>query len=144
MYREVKVGVNAGTGDPPYVWDVLILDVAYQEAMSFLNEDQYSHVASQVQEMARETDPSHSQVVSVDAVEGFLELREKGGPLGKINVRVFFWLDTRELAGGQRSHAIVILGAKKKESEGQTPVGWRLTMKRRLRKYRNGNYAGNG
>lgn len=136
MAKEIKVGVKAGAGEPPYVWSVLILDVAYEEAMSFLDEDQYSHLACEVQDMAREADPSHSAIASVDAIEDYHELRDKGGPLGKINVRVFFWLDTRK-----GSYAIVILGAKKKEAEGQTPVGWKLTMQRRLRKYRNGDYG---
>ena len=93
-----------------------------------------------MRELAREKDPTHSQSLSVDAVEDFHELREKGGVLGKINVRVFFAVDKRKTADIDH-HAIVVLGAVKKESEGKTPEGDRIRIKRRLRKYLAGEYG---
>lgn len=142
MAKEIKIGVQSATGGKTdYLWDVWILDLAFQEAMKFLDEDQYGHVAAQVREMAREFDPSHSVTASVDAIEDFYELREKGGPLGKINVRVFFFLDKRVI-GRKRNHAIVILGAIKKENQGQTPKGDKIRIGRRLRKYLAGDYGG--
>lgn len=36
----LKIGVQRGAGPPPgYRWTVLILDIAFDEAMSFLSED---------------------------------------------------------------------------------------------------------
>jgi hypothetical protein len=88
--KQVKVGVRVGGGIPPgYQWNVGILDFAYGEVTGFLTEAQYQHVAMQVKELARTESPSHCATVSVDVIEDFHELREKGGILGKINVRIF-------------------------------------------------------
>jgi hypothetical protein len=49
--RALKVGVRRGGGPPPgYRWTVLVPDIAYEEARSFLNEDQYQHEAMQVKD----------------------------------------------------------------------------------------------
>lgn len=140
MDGQVKVGVRIGVGIPPYQWSVWILDLAYDEAMKFLDESQYAYLSEQMRELAREKDPTHSQLLSVDAIEDFHELREKGGVLGKTNVRVFFAMDKRKTAGVDH-HAIVVLGAVKKETEGKTPEGDRIRIKRRLRKYLAGDYG---
>lgn len=142
MSKNIKFGVKAGAGpDPGYLWNVLILDLAFEDAMKFLNEAQYEYVAEQVRELAREEDPTHpSPALSVDAVENFHELREKGGVLGKINTRIYFTLDTREF-GDSRNHDIVILGAAKKEAEGQMSEGMKIRIRRRLRQYLSGAYG---
>ncbi len=132
--RQVKVGVRRGGGPPPgYRWTVLIPDIAYDEAMKFLNEDQYHHLAEQVKELARERNPTHSVTVSVDAIEDFHELRDKGGILGGMNVRVFFFLD-------KPNAALVILGAIRKTNDGPTPKADKIRMRRRKRKYLNGEF----
>jgi hypothetical protein len=136
MGKEVKVGVEEGSGPPPgYRWTVLILDIAFEEAMNFLNEGQYQHMAMQVKDLARDVDPTHSRTASVDAVGDFHELRDKGGVLGGMNVRVFFYLDKSKTA-------LVVLGAIKKQNDGPTPIGDRKRIDRRLRKYINGDYGG--
>lgn len=134
--NDVKVGVRRGRGPAPgYRWDVLILDIAYAEARKFLNDDQYQHVAMQVKELAREVDPTHSATASIDAVEDFHELRDKGGILGGLNVRVFFFLD-------KARHALVVLGAIKKPNDGPTPKPDKIRMARRKRRYLNGDFNG--
>ncbi len=136
MGNEIKIGVEAGGGPPPgYCWGVYILDCAFDEAMGFLSADQYQHVAMQFKELARETDPTHPKSASVDAVEDFHELRDKGGILGGMNVRVFFDVD-------KSKQVLVILGAIKKQNDGPTPMGDKRRMARRKRKYRNGEYSG--
>jgi hypothetical protein len=127
--KPVKFGVRKGAGPPPgYQWDVKVLDQAYSDAMSFLDECQYRHMADQVRELAMETDPTHSAVIDVKAIDDYYEIRDKGGVLGKINVRVFFFVrkEPREM---------VVLGAIKKEKEGQTPLGTKILMGNRKRKY---------
>ena len=92
--KQIKVGVRRGGGSAPgYQWDVDILDLAYHEACDFLDGDQYRHVAEQFQVLAMQGDPTHSQEISLDAVEGFFELRDWGGILYPRNVRVFFGVD---------------------------------------------------
>jgi hypothetical protein len=134
--KEVKVGVQRGGGPPPgYRWTVLILNLAFDEAQDILNEDQYQHMALQIKELAREVDPTHSETASVDAVEDFHELRDKGGVLGNLNVRVFFYLD-------KPRSALVVLGVIKKQNDGPTPKGDKKRMARRLRKYVKGEFEG--
>ena len=134
MEKKLEVGVRIGGGSPPgYLWNVVILKVARKESLKFLDETQYQHVSEQVKEMAREADPSHSQTQSVDDLGDFMELRDKGGPLGKINVRVFFFLDKEKTPG-----SIVILGAIKKENDGPTPGAVKVCMRRRKRLYLSG------
>ena len=115
--KQIKVGVRHGDGPPPgYVWSVGILDFAFAEVMGFLNEAEYGHIAMQVKELAREDDPSHSRTASVDQIQGFFELREKGGILGKKNVRIFFGLD-------KSKKTIVILGGLKRRTTERLLTG---------------------
>ncbi len=96
--------------------------------MSILNKDQYNHMAEQVRELARQDDPSHSVTIDVRPIEEFFEIRDKGGILHNINVRVFYFIY-------KKKRNIVILGTIKKENNGPTPVGDRITMRRRMRLY---------
>lgn len=131
--RQVKTGVRKGGGPRPgYKWSVLILDQAYKEASSAFTAAQYQHLAMQVKELARHENPSHSDVLSIDKIEDFYELREKGGLLGNINVRLFFGIDKAQ-------RAIVVLGALKKQNDGPTPTGDKVRMRYRWREYRRGN-----
>jgi len=135
MDKRLKVGVRAGAGPAPgYAWNVLVADLAYQDAMQFLEEHHYAHLAEQVRELARENDPTHSQFLDVRAIEDFYELREKHGPLGNMNVRVFFCLDKDQ-------RAIVILGTIKKQNDGATHVADKIRMRRRMRMYFSGGYG---
>ena len=70
----------------------------------------------------------------VRPIEGFHELRDKGGILGNLNVRVFFTLQKSE-------SALVVLGVIKKQNDGPTPAGDKIRMRRRMRKYVNGEYT---
>lgn len=135
MAKQVKIGVTQGGGPPPgYRWGVDILSEAHHEVMKFLSADQYAHLALQFKDLAGEADPTHSQTASVDAVEDFYELRDKGGILGGMNVRIFFLVDKQKTS-------IVVLGGIKKQNDGPTPPGAVIRMRRRARKYRNGEYA---
>ena len=133
--KPIKTGLLRGDGPPPgYIWNVLIFDLAFREAMSFLTEDQYQHLKMQFKELASENDPSHSQTCDVENIEDFHELRDKGGVLGKINVRVYFGLE-------HNKNNLIVLGCIKKESEGKTPTGDRIRMQRRWRKYKSGEFT---
>jgi hypothetical protein len=66
-----------------------IPDLSTQEAREFLTDAQYSHVAQQFRQLCREAEPTTSDLVDVRPIDDFHEMRDKGGPLGRINVRVF-------------------------------------------------------
>src|SRR4051794_28108963 len=121
MAKELKIGVHHGDGDPPYQWNVIVLDLAFHDGKQFLDDAQYHHMVEQIQELAREVDPTHPTTQIVARVEDLLELKDKGGPLGNINVRVFFMVDKPRVA-------IVILGAIFKQNNGPTPIGDKRRM----------------
>ena len=132
--KPVKVGVKVGGGPAPgYKWNVEILDVAYKEAMGFLDDDQYDHLANQVKELASGDDPTHSETISIDQIEEFHELRDWGGILHPFSVRVFFGVD-------KEKRSIVILGTLKKQNNGATPAGDKIVMRRRWRNCLKGEY----
>ena len=125
----------ACAGVPPgYLWNVPYLTLARDEAMGFLNEEQYAHVVDLLGALASEPSPTHANLVAVEAVEDFYELKDKGGILGKINLRVFFTVVPEE-------KAIVVLGAIKKESDGQTPTWAKTRIRYRLRKFHGGDFG---
>ena len=132
--KQIKIGVNRGGGPPPgYRWTVLVLEVAHKEAKGFLNEDQYEHLVMQLRDLAREADPTHSRTQSIDAVEDYHELRDKGGILGGMNVRVFFMLDKNQ-------SSLVVLGAIKKQNDGPTLNREKIRIRHRMRKYQRGEF----
>ena len=127
--KPVKVGVKEGDGPPPgYLWNVNILDHSYREARAFLDDDQYAHIASQFRELAGEVEPTQSLTVDVRPIDDFFELRDKGGLLKKINVRVFFCLC-------KITRTITVLGAINKKNDGQTPPYAKILMWNRMRRY---------
>src|SRR6266540_4770184 len=95
--NELKVGVWQGGGPPPgYKFTVLMPNLVYREARSFLTADQYEHGAGCMKDLAQHEDPTHSQTQRVESIDEFFELKDKGGILGKINLRVFFYVDKRK------------------------------------------------
>lgn len=127
--KSVKVGVHVGGGPPPgYAWTVKILDAAVREAREFLDDDQYGHLARQFRELATQDDPTRSQTIDIRPIEDFHELRDKGGILGKINARVFFFVHKPD-------RSIVALAAFGKQNNGPTPQGDKIRARFRKRHY---------
>jgi len=127
--KTVKTGVMVGGGEKPgYRWSVRYLTVARDEAMKVLDESQYHHIVDQFKELAYQKDPTHSKAVSVTKIENFFELRDKGGILGKLNIRAFFSVD-------KDTNNITVLGVIKKEADGKTPMCDKIRMRRRKREF---------
>jgi hypothetical protein len=135
MDKDLKVAAWQGSGPPPGLkYHIVIADLAIREARKFLTPDQNQHVAELLKDLAGEDDPTHSVTQSVDAIDDYFELRDKGGILGKINLRVFFYLDKKQ-------SVLLVLGAIHKGNEGQTPKAVRMRIRRRLRKYLSGEWS---
>ena len=125
--KRLKTGVVQGGGPPPgYSWNVGILDVAYNEAIEMIAAHQYRHLAWQFKELAMQRDPTRSELISLDQIEDFYELRDRGGPLGPLNVRVFFGVD-------DAGRSIIVLGTIAKKNDGKTRLGDKVRMRRRWR-----------
>jgi hypothetical protein len=135
MVKPLKVGVKLGTGVPPgYLWTVGYLSVASGEASKFLNAEQHAHAIDLVRSLASEEHPTHPKTVDVDAVEDFYELKDKGGILGKINLRIYFIIEPS-------TRQIIILSAFNKKIEDQMPGWLKIRVKNRLRRFRNGEFG---
>ena len=111
----MELNFRSGEGGSAAKWAPAYLEESAVEARKFLNELQYQHAVQQVLSLCEEDDPTHPVLTDVGAVDEFYELRDKGGVLGKINLRVFFWVS-------KESRTIAVLGACKKEAENQTPT----------------------
>lgn len=122
---EVKVATKQALA-APLVWRVGYLEAANKDASKFLDEDQIEHLRQQIIDLATHENPRVSQTQNVERIEDFFELKDKGGILGKISVRVFF-------AVFDEDTLIVVLGCHKKESEGQTPRHVIVRVRNRLR-----------
>ena len=134
--KQLKIGVRVGGGPPPgYCWDVGILDFAHSEALKGLNsDDQFDHIRDQVRDLASANEPTLCPTLDVRSIENYYELRDKGGVLGNLNVRVFFHVDADR-------RCLIVLGFVLKKNDGPTLVGDKGRMRRRLRKYLNGDYG---
>lgn len=107
-------------------WELGYLEVAEKEARKLLTNDQYVHALELFDDLAYETDPTKSQTQDVRKIENFYELRDKGGILGNINLRVYF-----TIIGNKR--LILALAVYKKEEEDQTPEYVKIRVRNRLR-----------
>jgi hypothetical protein len=133
--KQIKIGVKKGGGPPPgYEWNVWILDAAFEDAMDFLSPLQYEHMAELVRDLATHSDPTQSDALSLDKIETFHELRDWGGVLCGLNVRLFYGVD-------KKSRGIVVLGIIAKKNNGATLVPDRVLMRNRWRKYKRGEYG---
>ena len=135
--KPLKVGVKVGKGAPPgYQWSVGVLDLAHRESIDVLAKPgQRQHIAQQVRELARQAAPSTSETIDIRPIEGdVFEIRDYGGVLGGLNIRVFFGVD-------HARRVIVVLGVFKKQNDGPTPLGDKVRNLRRWRCYLNGDFG---
>lgn len=120
---------RGGSGrEPGRKWTIISLASVRREAEKCLTESERCHLRDIISELAYEVTPSHAKTCSVDQVEDFYELREKGGPLGSKNVRVFFGLD-------DATKSIVLLGVTLKQNDGGTLNATKILMRNRWRKF---------
>jgi len=108
------------------LWNLAYGDAAAKEGRAILDDAQYTHVREQFELMAEFENPRSVQVLDVQPIDDFFELRDKGGILRKLNLRVYFGIL-------EESRTIVVVGCYKKEEDSKLPVHVRLRMKNRLR-----------
>ena len=79
-------------------------------------------------ELARPSEPSNQASIDVRRVADVFEIRDKGGVLGKINVRIFFCID-------HDTRTIAILSVINKKNDGPTPKFDKIRATSRRRRY---------
>lgn len=107
-------------------WELRYLEAAAKEGHKVLDEIQYAYVIEAFDELAFAHDPRVTETHDVRPIYDFYELRDKGGHLGKINLRVYFSVHETE-------RTIVVLSVYKKEDEGKAPERIVRRAKARLR-----------
>lgn len=128
MSKAIHVGVRAGRGPlPGYEWNVLYLSASRDDAMRFLDEVQYAHVSDLFKALASEEDVRRPTTVRVEQVEDFFELKDKGGILGKVNLRVYFIVD-------DRVRSVLVIAAINKDNEDQMPERAKIKVRSRIRR----------
>ncbi len=118
--------VRAGAAKEDIKWNLAYIEKAAHEGRKILNEVQYAHTVQQFDELALEEEPTKSPTQEIEEVENFYELKDKGGVLGKINLRVYFAII-------KEKRIIVVLCVYKKEEEGQVPSYIKTKVRNRLR-----------
>ena len=109
-------------------WELGYLEVTVKEGKKLLTEAQYAHVVQLFEELAYESDPTKSKTQDVRNIQEFYELRDKGGVLGNINLRVYFSILTEK-----KRNMILVLAVDKKEDEAQAPQHIITRVRHRLR-----------
>ncbi len=123
---QIKTRTTTSATGGPTTWRLGYLRVCEKEARKLLNDSQYEHVLYLFDDLARSDDPRRSETQDVRAIEDFYELRDKGGILGKINLRVYF-------AVFDNVRVILALSCHKKENEGKTPGYIKAKVRNRMR-----------
>ncbi len=107
-------------------WELGYLEAAEKDARKFLTDEQYAHAVELFESLACEPEPTRSKTQRVEKVQEFYELKDKGGILGKINLRVYFALVKKRLL-------ILVLAVYKKEEEEKTPPHIVIRIRNRFR-----------
>lgn len=124
---EICDGAKASTScTDVQLWSLKYVDIAAKDAAKFLNEVQYAHAVDLCRQLALESNPRKSDLLDVDAIEDFFELKDKGGILGKINLRIYYFACDEE-------KSIIALGCWNKDTNKQVPQYVKARMKSRLR-----------
>ncbi len=111
-------------------YEVVVLQAAVDDARKFLSQVQYAHAVSLVRRLVWFGDAKKIADLDIRRLDRKLwELRDKGGVLGRLNLRVFFSVLSDE---------VVVLKTYKKEEDGQTPRHVKLLCHDRLEDYGRG------
>lgn len=110
---------------------VVVPTVVRRESREFLTIGQYVHVTDFVKQLSGFGLQRYDRTMCIAPIDEFWELKEKGGLLGKINVRVYF-------AVIKHANEIAVLHAYKKEDDSQVHPSVLLLVRQRHRRFMGG------
>jgi len=108
--------------------DVVALRVACSEGRDILTPGQYEHVKDLLKQLVGFGSQTYDQMIRIEPFGDFWKFKEKGGVLGKINLRVYF-------AHVKSRNEVVLLLTYKKEDDGKVGSHMRIRLANRLRQY---------
>ena len=110
---------------------VVILNAAKREGHKILRDFQYEYVRAIVKRLEGFGHEHELSDLRIEPIEDFWELKEKGGVLGKINLRIYFGTVPED-------NEVVVAMAYKKEDDGRVPRHIVIAVQNRLEEYRTG------
>ncbi|HZZ29328.1 MAG TPA: hypothetical protein VFE46_15130 [Pirellulales bacterium] len=114
---------------------LVILPIMIREGRDVLTDGQYLHIKDHLKELTGFGARKFTTQLRIAPFEEFWELKEKGGVLGRKNIRIYFFHDTDD-------SDIILLMTDKKENDGQASPSIKYILRNRLRLYRQGHFAG--
>jgi len=113
----------------PKKWVVVILESAKKEGHKILTDPQYEYIKGILKRLTDFGNDEELSDLRIEPIEDFGELKEKGGVLGKINLRIYFGAEPED-------KEVVVAKAYKKEDEGRAPRHVVIAVQNRLEEYR--------
>ena len=113
-----------------------VLGVAAKEGWEILTPGQYLHVKDLIKQLVGFGRREFESNLKIGPFGDYWELKDKGGTLGKINIRVYFAFESD-------LNKIVVLHTYKKEDDGQAPPHIKQKLNNRFRLYKQGHFKEN-
>lgn len=110
---------------------VVVPTIVRKESREFLEIGQYIHMTDLIKQLSGFGRREYESELRIEKFHEFWELKDKGGVLGRKNVRIYF-------SHEQDINEIVVLHAHKKEADGKPSPNMRFRLRNRLRLYRSG------
>ena len=109
-------------------WTVVVLGVAKKEGRKILSKTQYDHIVDVLKRLVDFGDKEKLADVRIERIRSFFELKEKGGVLGRINLRVYF-------GTAPNDRELIVAMTYKKEDDGRPPPHIVILVEDRLEEY---------
>ncbi|BBO32100.1 hypothetical protein [Lacipirellula parvula] len=116
--------------------EVVVLGVAAKEGYDVLTPGQYLHVKDLIKQLVGFGRREFGSILRLEKLDEFWELKEKGGTLGKKNIRVYFKFNGD-------GNEVVVLCTYKKEDDGSAPPHIVFKLRNRWRLYQKGDFQDN-
>ena len=140
MAKRQKTAPDQTGDEPPKVsvrfQEVVVIGIAAKEGHDELTPGQYLHVKDEVKQLVGFGRRDFDSLLRIEKLGEFWELKEKGGTLGKKNIRVYFKFNKAD-------NEVVVLHTYKKEDDGPAPPHVILKLRNRWRLYQRGDFNEN-
>ena len=134
MSREKRSAGGSENG-PRAPWQtVVVLPIVAKEGWDELTPGQYQHVKDLLKQLVGFGRREYESNLTIAPFGEFWELKEKGGVLGRKNIRVYFRFDSE-------ANEVVVLHTYKKEDDGQAPPHIMIRLKNRWNLYKAGHFG---
>ena len=134
MARDKRIRASVDKKSKQTDWQrVVVIGIAAKEGWEELTPGQYLHLKDLVKQLVGVGRKEYESHLNIGPFGDFWELKEKGGTLGRKNMRVYFRFDSNV-------NDVVVLHTYKKEDDGQAPPHIKTRLKNRWNCYLRGDF----